>query len=75
MLNLFTPDHRTVAQRELKESRLRLLEAQSALEYAQAMVAYHTQRIQRLEEMPGVVREIPREHEKRPPTPNSISFA
>ena len=49
MRNIFaTPSAQTLAARELEEASRRKLEAQSALEYASAMVMYHTARIERL---------------------------
>ena len=41
-----TPEY--MAETELLEARLQLLESQSALEHAQAMVAYNTSRVERL---------------------------
>ncbi len=38
-----------LASNELAEARRELLKAQTGLEYVQAMVAYHTARIARLE--------------------------
>lgn len=47
--NLFrAPSHKMRAARELSEARLALLEAQSAAEYADCMIAYHTARVERL---------------------------
>ena len=47
-----------VAAAELAEAELRLLEAESAVEYAQSVVAYNEARIRRLRkllnEMPGL---------------------
>jgi hypothetical protein len=49
ILKFFTlPSAADLAQRELHEAQLCLLKAQSAQEYAQQMVAYHTARIERL---------------------------
>lgn len=42
------PSAEVLAQRELAEAKRRLLEAQSAAEYANAMVQYHSKRIERL---------------------------
>ena len=42
-------DHIAVAAVELTEARLQLLKAQTALEYASAMVSYHQTTITRLE--------------------------
>lgn len=38
-----------LAQREFEEARRELLKAESAKEYAEAMVAYHEARVSRLE--------------------------
>jgi hypothetical protein len=46
VLRRLTPTE--VAARELADAELHLLEAQSAREYAEAMVNYHRQRIARL---------------------------
>lgn len=40
--------HAELMQRELDQAHRSLLEAHSAREYAEAMVAYHTARIKRL---------------------------
>lgn len=42
-------DPARLAAAELKEAQRELLKAQTGLEYAQAMVTYHTARIKRLE--------------------------
>lgn len=47
--NLFrTPSPEMLAARELDQARRSLLEAHSAAEYADAMIAYHHSRIERL---------------------------
>lgn len=46
--SLKTPSAEVLAMRELEEARRKLLEAQSAAEYAQSMAVYHAQRIARL---------------------------
>ena len=47
--NLFrTPSPEMRAARELEQARLSLLEAHSAAEYADSMIAYHQARIDRL---------------------------
>lgn len=43
-----TPTAEMMAIRELEEAKRRLLEAQSAKEYADAMCKYHENRIKRL---------------------------
>jgi hypothetical protein len=43
-----TPSAETMALRELEEARRKLLEAQSAREYAESMCKYHEARIKRL---------------------------
>lgn len=43
-----TPSAEILAQRELEEAKRALLQAQAGMEYAAAMVDYHTSRIQRL---------------------------
>jgi len=51
LIQLFKePKAHAIAQRELEESQRRLLEAQSAEEYARAMKEYHQNRIARLTE-------------------------
>lgn len=45
------PSAEIIAQRELEDAKRALLEAQSGLEYAAAMVDYHSSRIQRLTNM------------------------
>lgn len=51
-LNLFrSPSPYEIASRELDEARRALLAAQTAQEYATAMVRYNTDRIKRLEGM------------------------
>lgn len=48
--NIFrTPSALELAVRELDEAERRLLEAYSAKEYAEAMVTYHSDRIDRLQ--------------------------
>lgn len=50
LLSLFRkPSARSLAQTELEEAQRRLLVAQSSAEYANAMVAYHRNRIARLQ--------------------------
>lgn len=44
-----TPTAAELAKKELEETRRALLEAQSAFEYAGAMVDYHTKRLRRLQ--------------------------
>ena len=47
--NIYTPPSaETLALRELEEARRRLLESQSAREYADSMCKYHEARIKRL---------------------------
>lgn len=46
-----TPSAEILAQRELEEAKRQLLQAQAGMEYAAAMVDYHTSRIQRLSVM------------------------
>ena len=52
MLNNLNPFHKPsaliLAQAELEESERQLLSAQSAMEYAKSMVAYHEAKIRRL---------------------------
>lgn len=49
LLNYFrTPSTEILIARELEEAKRRLLEAQSAREYADAMCHYHEARIKRL---------------------------
>jgi hypothetical protein len=43
-----TPSAEAIALRELEDTKRRLLEAQSAKEYAESMVKYHETRIKRL---------------------------
>jgi len=43
-----TPSAEALALRELEEAKRRLLEAQTAKEYAESMVKYHETRIERL---------------------------
>lgn len=43
-----TPSAEVIALRELEEAKRRLLEAQTAKEYAESMVKYHETRIKRL---------------------------
>ena len=43
------PSAEALALQEYEQARRRLLEAQSAREYAEAMVSYHQKRIDRLE--------------------------
>lgn len=43
-----TPTTQTLIARELEEAKRKLLEAQSAREYAEAMCKYHENRIKRL---------------------------
>lgn len=43
-----TPSAESVALRELEESKLRLLEAQTGREYSDAICKYHEARIKRL---------------------------
>lgn len=45
----YTPSPMEIAARELVQAQRSLLEAQSAREYADAMVTYHTKRIDRLQ--------------------------
>ena len=52
-----TPSAEMLAAQELENAKRELLNAQSALEYAAAMVEYHTSRIQRLK---TVVSEVAR---------------
>lgn len=48
--NLFRPaSPEVLAARELDDARRQLLQAQSAVEYADAMVVYHQRRINRLQ--------------------------
>lgn len=42
------PSVASVVQRELEEAELALLQAQSQMEYASAMLIYHTTRVARL---------------------------
>ena len=42
------PSADAMAQRELEDAKRSLLEAQSAVEYAVAMVDYHSKRVRRL---------------------------
>lgn len=50
------PTSTDLARAELEEARRRLLNAQSGLEYAEAMVRYETARVRRLESiLNGVV--------------------
>ena len=42
------PSAKELAARELANAERSLLEAQTAAEYARSMVAYHTERIERL---------------------------
>lgn len=42
------PSAETIAQMELEDAKRRLLEAYSAREYAEAMVQYHSARVERL---------------------------
>lgn len=50
LLDMFrTPTAAELAKKELEETRRALLEAQSAFEYAGAMVDYHTKRLRRLQ--------------------------
>lgn len=42
------PTPEVLAARELDEARRALLEAQSAAEYADSMIAYHSTRVERL---------------------------
>lgn len=44
-----TPSAESIAKLELGEARRSLLEAQSNLEYFEAMVVYHKKRVSRLE--------------------------
>ena len=44
-----TPTAAELAKKELEETKRALLEAQSALEYAGAMVDYHSKRLRRLQ--------------------------
>jgi hypothetical protein len=48
-----------MAARELAEAELRLLEAQSAVEYANSVVAYNNQRIKRLKQFITQQNEVP----------------
>lgn len=41
-------DYLTVAQNDLAVARIKLLEAQEGREYAEAMIQYHSQKIDRL---------------------------
>ena len=51
-LNLFRkPTAAELARAELEEARRKLLNAQTGLEYADAMVRYETARVRRLEGM------------------------
>lgn len=43
------PSAEVLAQREYEEARRELLKAQSAYEYAAALVAYHKARVERLD--------------------------
>ena len=45
---LAMPSPQTLALRELEDAQRRLLQAQSATEYAKNMATYHEQRIKRL---------------------------
>lgn len=47
---LRAPSAEVLAQRELEEAKRALLEANSAVEYSLAMVAYHSKRVARLRE-------------------------
>lgn len=47
--NLFTPNNLTVAERQLAQARLDLMEAQSGKAFAEAMIAYNTDIINRHE--------------------------
>lgn len=50
--NLFSkPTVQSVAQDELYEAERKLMEAQTGLEYAHAMVDYHTNRVARLKKL------------------------
>lgn len=42
------PTHMELVNRELEEARVEKLEAETAVEYAQSIVQYNTQRIDRL---------------------------
>ena len=64
LLALFRPPSPlALATRELEEAERSLLSAHSAAEYADAMVLYHSQRIERLR---STIREIARPEEPFP---------
>lgn len=57
MMNIFKqPGPKTLAARELEEAQRELLRAQSAMEYATNMVAYHQARIARLSVIVGTAK-------------------
>ena len=58
------PDPVKKARRELVESKLKLMEAVSGVQYAQSMVNYNTQRIESLENF--IARETALKHPSRP---------
>lgn len=52
------PTAAELAKAELEEARRKLLNAQSGMEYAEAMVRYETARVRRLEDILGQVKTI-----------------
>ena len=52
------PTAAELAKAELEEARRKLLNAQSGVEYADAMVRYETARVRRLEDILGQVKTI-----------------
>ena len=56
-MNIFkTPSPELLAARELEEAKRELLRAQSAMEYATQIVAYHQARIARLSAIVGTAK-------------------
>ena len=47
------PSYAELIQYELNDAQLKLLTAQTGLEYAQAMVEYNTRRVERLKSLKG----------------------
>ena len=52
------PTAAELAKAELEEARRKLLNAQSGMEYAEAMVRYETARVRRLEETLGQAKAV-----------------
>ena len=52
------PTAAELAKAELEEARRKLLNAQSGMEYAEAMVRYETARVRRLEDILGHARTV-----------------